>query len=233
MATRRWQYPLHRNGGESRPLAVALLLSLLIHALLLSLTFGGEEFGLPGLAFPWRERRIEVPDLRIVLTPAHAVPAEPTVMSAAAPSQEVPIDPSRADAPALAPTVLTALGRQRPAAANASTSDPPVQADSTRSAAATAASTETPIRAQAPDRLLPEQIPEPAAIDVKPSDGLWSVARADRTSSVPVISAAPSASSAESVLLGGSESRLRGAGTRAGRGGSSGSGSRRGRAAGG
>src|SRR6478609_2508712 len=85
------QHPIRQSERDRRPLAAALSLSLAIHALLLSLTFGGEEFGLPGLAFPWRDRRIEVPDLRIVLAPAHP-PAESAVMSAAEPSRGAPID---------------------------------------------------------------------------------------------------------------------------------------------
>jgi len=54
---------------ERRRLTPALLFSLLIHALLLSLTFGGQGLGLPGFGLPWQERRIEAPDLRIVLMP--------------------------------------------------------------------------------------------------------------------------------------------------------------------
>ena len=54
---------------ERRRLTLTLLLSLALHALLLSLTFGSEQFGLPGIGFPWRERRIEVPDLSVTLMP--------------------------------------------------------------------------------------------------------------------------------------------------------------------
>ncbi|MDE2452350.1 MAG: hypothetical protein KGL43_02040, partial [Burkholderiales bacterium] len=66
---------------ERRRLALAFLLSLGVHAALLSLSFGGDGLGLPGFDFPWRERRVEVPDLRIVLAqelapaPAAATPA--------------------------------------------------------------------------------------------------------------------------------------------------------------
>ena len=52
---------------ERRRLAPALLLSLLIHAWLLSLTFGGQGLWLPGFGFPWQERRIEEADLRVVV----------------------------------------------------------------------------------------------------------------------------------------------------------------------
>jgi hypothetical protein len=63
-------------------LSTALLLSLLVHALLLSITLGGQTFGLPGLNFPWKERRLGANDLRILLAPA---PAEtsPTEMAKA------------------------------------------------------------------------------------------------------------------------------------------------------
>ena len=45
--------PIANASPERRRLTLALLLSLLIHALLLSLIFGGQGW-LPGLGFPWR-----------------------------------------------------------------------------------------------------------------------------------------------------------------------------------
>ena len=77
-----WQ-PMRRARPQGRRLYIPLLTSLLIHALILSLTFSGDEFGLPGLALPWQDRRIEVPDLQVVLAPAPpretapALPAAP------------------------------------------------------------------------------------------------------------------------------------------------------------
>jgi len=68
--------PAHRRPGPQtpegtlrrhRPVAIGLLCSLLIHALVLSLSFGEGGFGLPGFALPWSERRVEVPALHIVL----------------------------------------------------------------------------------------------------------------------------------------------------------------------
>jgi hypothetical protein len=141
---------IERASRERRPLAVALLLSLLIHALLLSLRFGGDEWGLPSLAFPWRDRRIEVPDLRVVLVPAHLSPAKPAVISAAEPSKRVSVDPPRAGTAVLAPPVVTAPERQGIAATDAVATKPPAQADATRSGVVAAASTEAPIRAQGP-----------------------------------------------------------------------------------
>lgn len=52
----------------------ALLLSLLVHALLLSLAVGGQGFGLPGLQLPWKERRLGAEDLHILLAPAVPAP---------------------------------------------------------------------------------------------------------------------------------------------------------------
>ena len=83
-------------------MALALLLSLLSHVLLLSLTFGGDKQGLPGFIAPWRERRIEVPDLRIVLVPAQVGPSEPARELAAEPLQRVTVDPPVAGGPATA-----------------------------------------------------------------------------------------------------------------------------------
>ena len=66
--------------AERRQLPYALLLSLLIHALLLSLTFGGQGW-LPGFGFFWQDRRIEATDLSVVLVPAQITAAEPGARS--------------------------------------------------------------------------------------------------------------------------------------------------------
>ena len=61
-------------------MSTALLISLLIHALLLSLSFGGPGLGLPGLGLPWRERRFEADDLRVALAPAQVTAAVPALI---------------------------------------------------------------------------------------------------------------------------------------------------------
>ena len=68
-----------RTRHDCRRLGLALLLSLLAHALLLSLTLGGDQLGLPGFAFPWLERRVAVPDLRVVLLPPPVANVAPSV----------------------------------------------------------------------------------------------------------------------------------------------------------
>ncbi|MBX3604827.1 MAG: hypothetical protein KF788_06135, partial [Piscinibacter sp.] len=86
-----WRAP--RPGEERRRLVRAVLLSLLAHALVLSLTFGGDHLGLPGLLVAWQERRIEAPPLRIVLVPA---PTPPEPQPSAAPVPPLTSEPTKA-----------------------------------------------------------------------------------------------------------------------------------------
>jgi hypothetical protein len=70
-----------------------------MHTLLLSLTFGGEGFGLSGFGFPWRERRIAAPDLRVALVPAQVTAARPSGTSVKEPLQQASIDQPAAGRP--------------------------------------------------------------------------------------------------------------------------------------
>ncbi len=99
---------------ERSRLRHALLLSLLIHGLLLSLTFDDQGLGIPGFAVPWRDRRIEVPDLRVVLVPAQAASSEPEASSASAPSRQALIVQPFSEVPAVQPSVapVPILGAQ-------------------------------------------------------------------------------------------------------------------------
>jgi hypothetical protein len=95
--------PVRLLGPQGRRLRLSLLISLLAHALLLSLTLGGQEFGLPGFAFPWQDRRIEVPDLRVVLVPVPAAGGQP-----ASTGDPLPSPPALAEQPGGAgPAVVT------------------------------------------------------------------------------------------------------------------------------
>ena len=102
-AAARRQPLIERMSSERWRMASSLLLSLLLHGSLLSLTFGGQGLGLPGLKFPWQERRIEVPELRVVLVPAPLTPAEPAVKSIAGPAQQASIAPPVASGRARTP----------------------------------------------------------------------------------------------------------------------------------
>ena len=102
---------------ERRRRTLALLLSLLIHALLLSLSFGGQGLGLPGFSFPWQARRAEAPDLRVLLVaPRGAAPQPlPTPAGGEPPSAilaSVAAGPARLDSETTAATA--APPRRRP-----------------------------------------------------------------------------------------------------------------------
>ncbi len=97
--------------ADCRRLTLALLLSLLAHALLLSLIFSGQGLGLPGFGFPWLERRIEAPELRVVLAPVRVAGAESAITPVAEPAQQASNEPPVAGEPA--PTSSAPLRRPR------------------------------------------------------------------------------------------------------------------------
>lgn len=97
-------------------MSTALLLSLLLHALLLSLSLGGQGVGLPGLDLPWRERRLGADDLRVTLAPAPVRPTPAMVEPLAGPASPEPVaatepavlsEPAPISAPAPAPKLMT------------------------------------------------------------------------------------------------------------------------------
>jgi outer membrane biosynthesis protein TonB len=63
--------------SDQRRMSTALLIAVLFHALLLSVTFGGQTFGLPGFKLPWKERRLSANDLQVMLAPLPSPPAAP------------------------------------------------------------------------------------------------------------------------------------------------------------
>jgi membrane protein involved in colicin uptake len=79
------QPPVRCTNSDGRRLSLPLLISLLAHALILSLQFGTQKFGLPGFALPWQDRRVEVPDLRVVLTPPPVIADQPDITAGPAP----------------------------------------------------------------------------------------------------------------------------------------------------
>ena len=85
--------------SQRRTLWLAVGVSLLAHALLLSLAFSGPGLGTPGLGLNWRDRRVDAPEVRVVMVPARVAAAQPT----AAPSE--PLAPP---ATATATTTTTA-----------------------------------------------------------------------------------------------------------------------------
>lgn len=176
-----------RQAREPRRLAWAVLASLLFHAMLMSLSFGGSEPGLPGLGWPWQERRgqvPDVPDVRLVLQPAPATaPPEPDTVPQAVAAARAPTIPD-----VRAPTSLEAQSESDASAG----SDVPAPAPAPAPAALMRA-----------DRVA-TATPLPAS-----SQALTAAARVDSAAfTVPalpsapsgVIAAAPSASSAQPAM---------------------------------
>ncbi len=180
--------------AEQRRLTHALLLSLLIHTLLLSLIFGGQGHWLPGFGFPWQERRIEAPDLRVVVGPAQVTPAEPEVTPAAEPLQQAPVEQPVVSGPALTPSVSRAPIPRQTAAASMP------EASSRTDAETGAAPAQIPLRADRHGDAAPPTIPAPAVIALAQTDESTWVVPATPATPAPVIAAAPSALSPETAM---------------------------------
>ena len=191
--------------AERSRLTLAFLLSLLMHTLLLSLTFGGQMLGLPGFSFPWRERRIEAPDLRVSLVPAQVTPVEPTGSSrtlAGEPLQQASIEQVVASGPALTSFVSSApiLGRtaevivlKDKAEANAT-----AQAEPSPEIATSAVPAKAPLRTEGSGDVAATPFPHPVVIAVEQSaEATFAVPPPAPT---PDIAVAPSASIPETVM---------------------------------
>jgi hypothetical protein len=185
---------------EHRRLTHALLLSLLIHTLLLSLTFGGQGLWFPGFGFPWQDRRIEAPDLRVVVVPPQVTAAEPAVTPVAEPLQQARVEQPVASRPALTPSVSRAPTPRRTAAAIVPEANPRAEANPRTDAATGAAPAKMPLRADRPGDTAPPPIPAPAVIALaRPDEATW-VVPATPAMPTPVVAAAPSASSPETAM---------------------------------
>ena len=199
-----WQFrdraPRRRMNAERKRQALALLLSLLIHALLLSLTFGDQDLGLPGFGFPWRERRIEAPDLRVVLMPAPATAAAPAARSVREPRQQAALEQPLAGARAPTPTVSLAPTLRRSAEAIVSRPAPTPEAKPEPDVAAAALPAPAPLRSGGASAALPTPNPEPMVIAVEQSDEPTLLVPPPASAPAPVIAADPGAASSETVI---------------------------------
>jgi TonB family protein len=145
--------------AELRRQALALLLSLLVHALLLSLIFGGEGLGPPGFAFPWRERRIEAPTLRVMLVPRRGEASELL--------QKVPVERSVADRPSTRSSAPSAVVLRPAAVAIVPGASPRATGNRTAEAATgVAPAKKASSRVDPPGDVAPLAIPAPPVIAV-------------------------------------------------------------------
>ncbi len=186
-----------RMSPERRRLTHALLLSLLIHMLLLSLTFGGQGW-LPGFGFPWQDRRIEEPDLRVVVVPAQVTATEPAVTPVTEPSQQESVERPVASGPAPMPSVSRAPTARQNAPAIVPETNARAEVNSRTDAATGPAPAQTPLRADRPGDTAPPPIPAPAVIALPRTDEAAEVAPA--APAMPVITAAPSVSIPENPM---------------------------------
>jgi hypothetical protein len=182
---------------ERRRLTLALLLSLLIHALLLSLNLGGDELGFPGLAFPWQDRRAEVPELRVVLAPARGAAAGRAATSVAEPPPLAPTLPPVAVAPAHGPSVSIMPPLRRTADAIAPRAEQTAVASPPQDFATGPADAKAPLRGSAPKDAAPAPTPEPVVIVSQRPDEAAALRPPSPSVPSPVITAALSASSPE------------------------------------
>src|SRR4030095_11218 len=163
------KWPSKHISLERRRWTLALALSLLLHTLLLTLTFGGYGFGIPGFGFPWQDRRIEAPDLRVVLVPAEITAVEPEVSPIAQPSRQASVTHPVTGGLVVMPPVSPAPTPGQTAAAivpksNSSAKPGPNTATATRAAPAKA-----PLRTERPGDTSPPSTPEPPVIALAPS----------------------------------------------------------------
>jgi TonB family protein len=158
-----------------------VLLSVAIHALLLTLTFGVEGLGRPNFRFPWGERRFQEPDLRLVLVPQSIAPAEPDNAPMTEQPSQAPSVPSAPTAKALA-MVPAARPDARPEAR-------PNPAAATKEA-------KVPVRAVSPNALAPE-VADQRLEDAQATDEAAPMVATAPSISTPANTAAPSASAPE------------------------------------
>ncbi|MFZ6813653.1 TonB family protein [Undibacterium sp. Rencai35W] len=102
----------------TKRLLIGVLVSLLIHAFVLSLQFGIPGLGLPGIEMPWEKRRAPTPPLSIQIVnalPAAQSPASPPLQSLPATDVPVPPLPSSSQQALVTPLPVSAIQLVAPA----------------------------------------------------------------------------------------------------------------------
>ncbi|MES2019231.1 MAG: TonB C-terminal domain-containing protein [Pseudomonadota bacterium] len=89
------------------------MLSFLVHALLLSITLGGQKFGLPSLHFPWKEQAQGANELRVLLAPKPA----PAPVEMDQPAVASDITPMNLPPPAVRQSEMAAVASPPPTSA--------------------------------------------------------------------------------------------------------------------
>ena len=202
-----------RMSPERRRLTCAVLLSLVIHASLLSLTFGGQGLWLPGFGFRWQDRGIEARDLRVEVVPAQVKATEPAVTLVAVPVKQAWVEQPVARWPALTPSVHSAPTPRRNAAAIMREAHPTGGVDPSPDAASGGTPAPVPMPAERPGDTAPTPVAAAPVIALDRTDEDTWVVPATPGMPSPDIAAAPSAASPETAIPslrdGGDEVRAR------------------------
>ena len=188
-----------RMSADYRRLTYALLLSLVLHALMLALTFGGEGRWLLNFSFPWKDRRTNEPDLRVVVAPPLVTPAATPTAPIVGPSPQASVEQPGTGAPALAPSA-SGTPTLAPSSA-ASRPEPPTPPANAKIDGATGATTaQTPARGDLSGDTAPSPVSAPSVIAVEPTDDPTWVVPPSRAMPSPDIVAAPSVSIPETPM---------------------------------
>jgi TonB family protein len=187
-----------RAAAELRRLAFPLLISLLFHALLLSLTFGHDASGLPGLGVPWRERRIVAPDLRVVLAPAPVQAAASSGAPVKVAAEQASIERATVARSTLPPTPALAIAAERTkvvteqAATRRAVAQPDVAVD--------AVAAQAPPHTEVAGDNGPSPMPPASVSAADRSEAAMPVSSAAEAMPTPVMAVAPDVESSQSVL---------------------------------
>ena len=180
------------TASQRQKLGLAVLASLLAHALLLSLVFSGPGLGTPGLGLglglTGRDRRVEAPDVRVVLVPARVAATQS--VATLSPARSAPVQAAAPDippTPAVLPEATALAYAPEPPAPPAMTQPP----DATARLGTLAPGAAEPTRSIATDKITLDP-PRPSAWAM-PADLPLPLA-------ATALAPAPSASSAERAL---------------------------------
>ena len=150
--------------SQRRQLGLALLVSMLGHALLLSLAFIDQGLGRPVLGLPWRDLPVETPNLRVVMVPARGItaPASTATAKLAAPTALGAPGARFARFTRSAPAALPALGTiVQPMAGDLNPAPPTAAAPPVQPVTSTVAPDAPPTAVVLPE---PTVAPEPSAV---------------------------------------------------------------------
>jgi TonB C terminal len=156
--------------SDQRRMSTALLIAVLLHALLLSITFGGQTLGLPGFRLPWKERRLGADDLQVMLAP---LPAPASARNSVFPPR--PESPAQEANPVLAPENASTVGSTVSSVSTSPIAAPlPNPQPAAASAPASAVEPVMTVNRQALAKLSTATVPQssPAHIDEAPTKSI-------------------------------------------------------------